>query len=176
MTKKNTRRGNKQSCLPKGFTLIELLVVVLIIGILAAVAVPQYQKAVTKSRFTEAISNLKIIGVAQKACSLEKGSGCLFEELSIDVGEEGAMTDINAESVRHSRDFDYGVQTNLSNTSSAEPDTWAYAQYAREDVCLCYMITGEMVVGNSEGCVAQEPRFDYAQLLNLPSSEGCSCC
>ena len=50
----------------KGFTLIEILVAVLIMGLLASIAFPQYQVSVYKSRATEAINILNKIVAAQE--------------------------------------------------------------------------------------------------------------
>ncbi|ACC97583.1 PilE-like protein [Elusimicrobium minutum Pei191] len=79
----------------KAFTLIELLVVVLIIGILAAIAVPQYQKAVQKSRLAEALVLVKAVADAQRRHFLANGEYTIdFESLDIDVsgGPANAQT------------------------------------------------------------------------------------
>ncbi len=83
MNQKNTRRG---------FTLIESLVVVLIIGILAAVAVPQYQKAVEKSKVAQALTFLNAIYKGHQLCVLQNGDDT--EKCGIDDEENLATNNL----------------------------------------------------------------------------------
>ncbi|MGB2579750.1 type IV pilus assembly protein PilE [Elusimicrobium simillimum] len=68
-----------------GFTLIELLVVVLIIGILAAIALPQYTRAVDKSRLAEAQTNLRSLSNAQEIYYMTHAAYTTLEELDIEI-------------------------------------------------------------------------------------------
>ncbi len=159
-----------------GFTLIELLVVVLIIGILSAVALPQYQKAVFKSRMAEAFTNLKTISETVKLCELENGKVdwgnneiCAFvENLSINIGEESVTTFITDK-------FEYRIDRGgLSKTENVVVNALA-TDY---QVCMCIYDDGSFkVLNENAGCGnGHFPNFDIAKTLNIPADEGCWCC
>ena len=57
----------------KGFTLIELMIVVAIIGILAAIAIPNFLQYQMKSRQSEAKTNLQAIKTSEIAFQAERG-------------------------------------------------------------------------------------------------------
>ncbi len=126
-----------------GFTLIELLVVVLIIGILAAVAVPQYQKSVEKSRMAGAISLVKSVGDAQKIYYLANGTYTTnFEDLDIELS-------LN----KPAKDSAVGTYTHVE-LYRAKADSMIYAQPLGNNQLLWgiyyNMDTGKMYCGANQ--------------------------
>ena len=112
----------------KAFTLIELLVVVLIIGILSAIALPQYQKAVIKSRYATLKALTKSIADANEVIYLANGS---YTDQLDDLGVMPANklnTSTNTQFV-----YDWGY----CSVHKSEPGTTT-------DVVACYNSTLKM--------------------------------
>ncbi len=77
----------------QGFTLIELLVVVVIIGVLSAIALPQYQTAVERSRATEALTLMNAVQTsAERYHAQHENWPTTFGQLDVDIPQKTACT------------------------------------------------------------------------------------
>ncbi len=106
----------------QGFTLIELLVVVLIIGILAAIALPQYDKTVLKSRMSTMWPLLKGIKNAQEVFYMNNGT--YTDDLSM-LDIQVPKGDLRSNSTVGQEDYKNG--TCLDNLYGNEAGKWVVA-------------------------------------------------
>ncbi len=164
------KKISKKMC--KGFTLIEMLVVVLIIGILAGIALPQYQNAVIKANFAEVYIKLKAAAQIEEMCRLNNnvdvcGQGIIADQINAEIN---GCKDVSC----HNFDFDKEkfVYENMSNVKNI----LANALYIKEEVCVCITKDYKFVLtqSNEADCSNNGATKNYSKILGIPDvSENC---
>lgn len=132
----------------KGFTLIELLIVVIVIGILATIAVPQFLNAVEKARISKAKNALGLIAKAEKMHRAEEDTYLAVD----DVDGTSALTEyVELEPLANDQDWSYA-------TTAANPAGGAqtFTATATKRAGLAY--SGQTITIDEDGtCVTTHP-------------------
>jgi prepilin-type N-terminal cleavage/methylation domain-containing protein len=94
----------------KGFTMIELMVVVVVVGVLAAIAIPIYAKYIKNSRVTEATGRMGEVITAAKSWALEHpdGAGDPVWPAAMAAGTTNGVIDLSVIALTN---FDYAITT-----------------------------------------------------------------
>ncbi len=147
--------------------MIELLVVVLIIGILAAVALPQYTRTVEKSKATEALTLGKnIVDSARRYFLANEIYPASFDELDITLpAEYEIQTD---PTYLQSKNFE--IELDSANINPSIRISRLDVNKQRVDYYIWWDMTGHYPTNNSRTCNI------HARVINPNSDKGKSFC